>query len=115
IISADRLQIPRLHSLAGTPSILFMAFMATLVQSLVAIKLVFLILFLIVAVVDGAFRQTIRVYPRLICFYLVIGIAGIVWAFVGLLNPGSYFEGVTDALRLYTICSAAYLWIYTLL
>ena len=107
--------MPRRHSLAGIPSVLFIASMATLVQSFVAIKLILLTLFLIAAVVEGAFRRTIRVYPRLICFYLTIGIAGIVWAFVGLLNPGSYFEGVTDALRLYTIWSAAYVLIYTLL
>jgi hypothetical protein len=115
MISADEQQEQRHYSLASIPSVLFIASMAALVQSFVAIKLLFLTLFLVAALFDGAFRQTIRVYPRLICFYLVVGIAGIVWAFVGLLNPETYFEGVTDSLRLYTVWSAAFLVLYTLL
>ena len=115
MISADSLQAPRRHSLAGTPSVLFIASMATLVQSFVAIKLAFITLFVFAAIVDGAFRQKIRLYPRLIYFYLVIAIIGIVWAFIGLLNPETYFVGVTDSLRLYTVWSAAFLLLYTLL
>jgi hypothetical protein len=115
MISGDRLQIQSRHSLAGIPSVLFIASMATLVQSYVAIKIAFLALFLFAAVVNGTLQRTIRVYPRLVFFYLMVAIIGIVWAFVGLLNPGTYFIGVTDALRLYVIWSAAFLLLYTLL
>jgi hypothetical protein len=113
--SADSLQMPRRHSLAGTPSVLFIASMATFVQSFVAIKLAFITLFVFAAIVDGAFRAKIRVHPRLVYFYLVIAIIGIIWAFIGLLNPETYFVGVTDSVRLYAVWSAAFLLLYTLL
>jgi hypothetical protein len=113
--SVDGSPMRRKFSLASIPTVLLIASLATLVQSYIAIKLAFLTLFLFAAVIDGAFRETIRVYPRLICFYLMVGIIGIVWAFVGLLNQETFFEGVTDALRLYIVWSAVFVVLYTLL
>jgi hypothetical protein len=113
--SVDGSPMRRKFSLASIPTVLLIASLATLVQSYIAIKLAFLTLFLFAAVIDGAFRETIRVYPRLICFYLMVGIIGIVWAFVGLLNQETFFVGVTDALRLYIIWSATFVLLYTLL
>jgi hypothetical protein len=115
VIAADEIRMPRRHSLAGVPSILFIASMATFVQSFVAIKLSFLAIFLFAALLNVAFQRTVRVYPRLIYFYLVITITGILWAFVGMTSPGTYSMGITDALRLYTLWSAAFLLLYTLL
>ena len=112
---ADNFRMPRHGSLASIPSILFIASMMTLVWAYVEIKLAFLGLFFFAALVNGVLTQTIRVYPRIINFYLVIAITGIVWALVGMINPGTYIEGVTDALRLYVIWSAAFLALYTLL
>ena len=109
------MQPPRVHSLAGVPSVMFIAIMTTLVQSFVVIKVAFVGLFVFFALVDGALRHDLRVYPRLIYFYLVIGIAGLVWSLIGLLNPESFLLGVTDSLRLYAVWSAAFLFLYTLL
>jgi O-antigen ligase len=113
--SVDGSPMRRKFSLASIPTVLLVASLATLVQSYIAIKLAFLTLFLFAAVIDGAFQETIRVYPRLICFYLMVGIIGIVWAFVGLFNQETYFEGVTDAVRLYIVWSAVFVVLYTLL
>jgi hypothetical protein len=97
-------------------AVMFIASMATLVQSYVAIKLFFLALFLLVCMVHVYLRRTrIVVYRRLVWFYLWIGVAGLVWAFVGLLHPANYLQGVFDALRLYVVWSAAFVVLYTLL
>lgn len=113
--SVDSSPMRRKFSLASIPTVLLIASLATLVQSYIAIKLAFLTLFFFAAVIDGSFRETIGVYPRLICFYLMVGIIGIVWAFVGLFNQETYFVGVTDALRLYIAWSAVFVVLYTLL
>jgi len=112
---ADSSRMPRYYRLAGIPLVLFIASMTTLVWSYVEIKIVFLGLFLFAALVDGLFTKTIRVYPRIIIFYLVITITGIVWAFIGMVNPGTYIVGITESVRLYAIWSAAFTLIYTLL
>jgi hypothetical protein len=95
---------------------MFVASMATFAQSFVIVKLFLLALFLLTAIVSVALRNTrFVVHPRLVLFYLWIGVAGIVWAIVGLLHPGNYVQGVLDALRLYVIWSAAFVVLYTLL
>jgi len=97
-------------------AVMMIASMATLVQSYLAVKLFFLTLFLLTSMVSVAFGRTkIVVHPRLIFFYLWIGEAGVVWAFVGVLHHGNYDQGVWDALRLYVLWSAAFIVIYTLL
>src|SRR5580704_4502314 len=81
------------------PAVMLIASMATLVQSFVAIKFFFLTLFLLAFMVNIALRRTrIVVYRRLVWFYLWIGVAGVVWACVGLLHPGNYVQGVLEAL-----------------
>lgn len=95
---------------------MFIASMATLMRSFLGIKLVFLALFLLAFLVSVYLRRTrIVVYPRLVWFYLWIGLAGLVWAFVGLLHPGNYLQGNLDALKLYVVWSAAFVVLYTLL
>jgi hypothetical protein len=95
---------------------MFVASIATLVQSYVLVKLFFLALFLVTAIVSVALRKVrLVVHLRLVLFYLWIGVAGIVWAIVGLLHPGNYVQGVFDALRLYVTWSAAFVVLYTLL
>ena len=98
------------------PAILMIASMATLVRSYVAIKLIFMALFLLAFLVKVYLRKTtIVVYPRLVWFYLWIGLAGVVWAFVGVLHYRNYIDGVFDAIRLYVVWSVAFVVLYTLL
>jgi len=96
---------------------MFVASMATFVQSFIVVKLFFLALFLLTAIVSVALRKTgfVVQHPRLVLFYLWIGVAGIAWAIVGLLHPGNYVEGVFAALKLYVAWSAAFVVLYTLL
>ena len=103
-------------SLASLPAVIFVASIATLVQSYVLVKLFFLALFLLTAIVNVAVRKTrFVVHPRLALFYLWISVAGIVWAVVGLLHSGNYVQGNLDALKLYVTWSAAFVILYTLL
>jgi hypothetical protein len=98
------------------PAVMLIASMATLVQSYVAVKLFFLALFLLASMVNVALRRIrIVVCRRLVLFYLWIGLAGLMWAFVGLLHPGNYVQGDLEALRLYVVWSAAFVVLYTLL
>jgi len=97
-------------------AVMMIASMATLVQSYVAVKLFFLALFLATSMVNIVFGRTrFVVRRRLAFFYLCIGEAGVVWAFVGLLHHGNYDQGVLEALRLYVLWSAAFVVLYTLL
>lgn len=97
-------------------AVMMIASMATLVQSYLAIKLFFLALFLVTSMVNIAFGRTRFIVRReLVFFYLCIGEAGVVWAFVGLLHHGNYDRGVLEALRLYVLWSAAFVVLYTLL
>jgi hypothetical protein len=88
--------------------------MWTFALSSVVVKLCFLTLFLLAALVSGGFGRRVVVYPRLVVFYVSMCVVGIVWAIVGLLNPGNYVSGVFDALRLYVIWSVAVLLLYSL-
>lgn len=95
---------------------MFIAAMATLLQSYLSIKLLFLGLFLLAFLVSVYRRRTrIIVYRRLVWFYVWIGLAGLVWAFVGLLHPANYVQAVFDALKLYVLWSAAFVVLFTLL
>lgn len=98
-------------------AVMFIASMATLMRSFLAVKLFFLVLFLLTFAVNAYRRGTsiVVVYPRLVWFYLWIGLAGLVWAFVGLLHPANYLQAVFDALKLYVVWSAAFIILYTLL
>lgn len=97
-------------------SVMFIASMATLVQSYVAVKLFFLALLLFAFLVNIYLGQTrIDVYPRLLWFYLWIGVAGVVWALVGLLHAANHFQGILEALRLYVVWSAVFVVLYTIL
>jgi hypothetical protein len=101
--------------IAGS-AVMFIASMATLVQSYVTIKLFFLSLFLFIFLVNFLLRKTrIVVYRRLVWFYVWIGVAGVVWALVGVLSPGNYVQGDLEAFRLYVVWSGAFLVLYTLL
>lgn len=102
-------------SIAALPAVLLVASMAMFVQAFVAVKLFFLCLFLLSAVVGVALRRKVPVYPPLVVFYLSLSAAGIVWAIVGLLNQGTFELGILDALRLYVIWSVALLILYSLL
>jgi hypothetical protein len=95
---------------------MFIASMATLMQSYLLIKLFFLGLFLLAFTVDVYVRRTrIVVYRRLVWFYACIGMAGVVWALVGVLHPNNYVQANLEALRLYVVWSAAFVVLYTLL
>lgn len=95
---------------------MMVASMATLVQSYTEVKLFFLMLFLLTSMLGVAFgRKKIVVHQRIIFFYLWIGEAGVVWAFVGLLHHSNYDQGVWDALRLYFLWSIVFLVLYNLL
>jgi hypothetical protein len=97
-------------------AVMFIVSMATLVQSYLAIKLFFLAIFLVTFLVNiYLFRTRIAVYPRLVWFYARIGLAGIVWAIVGLLHPTNYARASFDALRLYVAWSVAFVVLFTLL
>src|SRR4029077_4752034 len=60
-------------------------------------------------------RTPIVLYPRLAWFYLWIGVAGLLWAFIGLIHSATYIQGVFDSLRLYVVWSAAFVILYTIL
>jgi len=92
--------------------ILFVASLATLVQSYVLIKLGLLAVFLATSV-NGAGRRLLT-YRRLIWFYAVTSIVGIAWTLVGLKN-GYSTVAATDAFRLRVVWSLAFLVIYSLL
>ncbi len=84
--------------MASLPAVMFVASIATLVQSYVFVKLFFLVLFLVTAIVSVALRKTrLVIHPALMLFYLWISVAGIAWAIVGLLHPGNYVQGNFDA------------------
>jgi hypothetical protein len=109
-------QSRRSERLVTVTAVMFVASMATLMRSFLGIKLFFLTLFLLAFLVNIYLRRTrIVVYRRLVWFYLWIGVAGIVWAIVGLLHPSNYVQAVFDDLRLYVVWSAAFLVLYTLL
>ena len=101
--------------ITGT-AVMLIASMAMLVRSFLAVKLFFMALFVIAVMVNVALGRTrIIIYRRLVRFYLCIGLAGVVWAIVGLLHPANYVQGVFDALRLYVVWSAAFVALFTLL
>jgi hypothetical protein len=97
-------------------AVMFIASMATLVRSYLAIKLSFLALFLLAFLV-GLYLKRIRVvvHPRLVWFYLLTATAGLTWGFVGLLHHSNYRQGVYDSLKLYVLWSAAFFVLYTIL
>jgi hypothetical protein len=98
------------------PAILSIVSMATLVRTYMVIKLFFLVVFLLAFLVNAYLRRArIEVYPRLISFYCWIGLAGLVWAFVGLLHYRNYIDGALDALRLYVMWSVAFVVLFTFL
>ena len=106
---------PRRPTLFAVAAVAFMASMAILLQAFVAVKLAFLLIFLVVAGVGVAVRGRLVLHPRLLVFYLATTLLGIVWALVGLLYPGTYVTGILEALRLYCIWSLAFALLYTLL
>jgi len=93
---------------------MFIAAMLTLVRAFLAVKLFFLGLFLL-SFVWAIYRKRVQIvsYQRLFWFYLWICVAGLVWAFVGLLHPTNYSQAVYDALRLYVVWSVAFFVLYT--
>jgi O-antigen ligase len=95
---------------------MFIVSMATLMRSYLAIKLFFLALFLLAFLVSLYLgKARVLICPRLVRFYLCTGLAGLAWAFVGVLDPANYRQGVLDALKLYVVWSAAFCVLFTLL
>lgn len=103
------------RSIASVAAVMFVTSTATLVQSYIVVKLLFLAVFLVAAFVDVAREQKVVVYPRLVVFYVALSVMGIMWAIVGLLHPGNYVVGAYDALRLYSLWSVAFLALFSLL
>jgi hypothetical protein len=95
--------------------VLFMASIATFVQSYLALKIALLTVFLVVWTIRLYSTHHVVIHRGLLTFYLWTSLAGIIWAIVGLLRPGTYVVGITDSVRLYVIWSAAYLILFTLL
>jgi hypothetical protein len=90
--------------------------MATLVQSYVAIKLFFLTVFLVSSLVSLFLKRAdLVVHGRLVFFYFCVGVVGIAWALVGVLNSHNYLRGNLEALRLYVVWSIAFVILYSLL
>jgi hypothetical protein len=87
----------------------------TFVQAFTALKLAPLALFVGCAIADAAWAQRPTYRPALLLFYLALAALGMVWALIGLLEPGNYREGATDAIRLYVLWSLAFLTVYALL
>jgi hypothetical protein len=94
---------------------MFVISTATLVQSYFVVKLLFLAVFFLAAVVDVVRERQVVVYPRLVVFYVALSVMGITWAIVGLLHPGNYVVGAYDALRLYGLWSVVFLAVFSLL
>ena len=96
-------------------AILLLASSALFVLSFLVVKLFFLTLFLGAALFDVFRRGRITLQPRLLYFYGLLSIAGLVWAIVGLQHPGNFTVGIFDSVRLYVVWSAAFVVFYTLL
>jgi hypothetical protein len=97
-------------------AVMFIASIATLVESYLVVKVLFLALFLLAFLANVYLGRTrVIVYRRLVWFYVWIGLAGLVWAIVGALHPANYIQAVFSALRLYIIWSAAFVVLFTIL
>ena len=105
----------RLDRAASATAVLFIASMASFVQSFVLLKLVLLLLFVTMALLSAYQRGTLTVHPRLVAFYLSLATVGAVWSVMSLVRGGGHLTGVTDAVRLYVVWSMAYVVLYTLL
>jgi len=97
-------------------AVLMVASFATLMRAYFFIKLFFLVVFLC-GFLLRVFLGNVRVvlYRRLLWFYLLSALAGLVWGLIGLLRPYNYFQGCLDGLKLYVCWSGAFLILYTLL
>lgn len=103
------------RSLAAVPAVLFIVSMMTFVQAFIGLKLFFLVVFLAAAVVDIARTHQLLSHVRILVFYLLMSLAGLLWSLIGLFHPGTYDQGVFDAARLYVVWSAAFVILYSLL
>lgn len=104
-----------LDSPAALPAVGLVVSMATLVQSYVLVKLFFLAAFLLASAWALLRGRSFAAHPRLVLFYVALGALGIVWALIGLQHGANHVTGVTDAVRLYVVWSAAFLLLYSLL
>jgi len=88
--------------------------MLVLMRSYFLVKLALLGVFLLVFAVSLlANKVHLNIHPRIVWFYFSTAIIGLVWSFIGLLNPTHYREGVFASLKLYVLWSAAFclLWV----
>ncbi len=106
---------PSGRSAVWVTAVIFVASLATLVQSYLLVKLFFVALFLLAAGLNIGRGARMITYPRLVVFYLAISVAGFVWSMVGMLHNGNNETGVFDALRLYCLWSFAFVVLYSLL
>jgi len=102
-------------SIAVVPAVLLVACLVTFIQSFLPLKLAFIGLFLLMAFVSIVIRRRVVLYPRLVAFYVVFGVAAMVWAVIGLLQPGNFMQGNLEALRVYGAWSLAFIVLFTLL
>lgn len=102
-------------SLTQPAGVAFIAALATLVQSHIAVKVGLLLLFLAFWGISILAGRAVRVQPWLLVFYAVLASLGLLWGVVGLMHSGNYVRGVLDAVRLYAVWSGAFLLLFTLL
>jgi hypothetical protein len=96
------------------PGILFITSVTTFVQSFLWVKVTFLVLFMLFALLRvGA--KTFSTDRRLVIFYLCVALAGIVWSLIGMMKPDNYESGILDAFRLYSLWSLAFIVLFSFL
>ena len=83
-------------------------------RSFLMAKLVCLAIFVLVHTIDFRWNSRVRVHSRIVIFYCLVAVGGLIWSLVGLAGTGDP-AGVFDNLRLYGAWSLAYLLILTLL
>ena len=103
------------RSLAALPAGLLIVSMATFIQAYLAVKLFFLVAFVVASTLMIARGRRVSVHPPLVMFYVALSILALVWSVIGLLHGANHWTGVFDAIRLYCVWSGAFVLLYTLL
>jgi hypothetical protein len=114
-VTTSRPHRPALLTPPAIAAACFMTSVAVLLQAYLVVKVAFLLVFLGLAGWNVAKRANVVVYPRLLAFYLVIGLAGLTWAVVGLLYGANFEAGAIEGIRLYGLWSLAFVVLFTLL
>jgi hypothetical protein len=83
-------------------------------QSFLFVKFFLLAAYTVFSLLQMILGKTVRLYTKLVIFYLVISGIGLIWSLVGMVNGGET-AGIISNLRLYVLWSLAFCVFYHLL